>query len=39
MDWNLSKDHKMIKETVGKISRRELAPRAAEIDKTHSFVG
>ena len=38
MDLNLSKDHKIIKETVGKIAQKELASRAAEIDKTHSFV-
>jgi alkylation response protein AidB-like acyl-CoA dehydrogenase len=35
---NLSKDHKIIKETVSKIAQKELALRAAEVDKTHSFV-
>ena len=38
MDWNLSEDHKIIKETVGKIAQKELAPRAAEVDKTQTFV-
>ena len=38
MDWNLSEDHKIIKETVSKIAQKELAPKAAEIDKTGSFV-
>ena len=38
MDWNLSEDHKIIKETVSKIAQKELAPKAAEIDKTASFV-
>src|SRR3989338_11622796 len=38
MDWNLSEGHKIIKETVSKIAQKELAPKAAEIDKTGSFV-
>ena len=38
MDLNLSKDHKIVKETVSKIAQKELVPRASEIDKTHSFV-
>src|SRR3990167_7932271 len=38
MDLNLSKDHKIVKETVSKIAQKELVPRAAEIDRTHSFV-
>lgn len=38
MDWNLNEDHKIIKETVGKIAQKELVPRAAEVDKTGSFV-
>ena len=38
MDWNLSEDHKIIKETVSKIAQKELVPKAAEIDKTGSFV-
>ena len=38
MDLNLSKDHKIVKETVSKIAQKELFPRASEIDKTHSFV-
>ncbi|PIQ88225.1 MAG: acyl-CoA dehydrogenase, partial [Candidatus Omnitrophica bacterium CG11_big_fil_rev_8_21_14_0_20_42_13] len=38
MDWNLSEDHKIIKETISKIAQKELAPKAAEIDKTCSFV-
>ena len=38
MDLNLSKDHKIVKETVSKIAQKELIPRASEIDRTHSFV-
>lgn len=38
MDWNLGKDHKIVKETVSKIAQKELVPRASEIDKTHFFV-
>ena len=38
MDLNLSKDHKIVKETVSKIAQKELVPRASEIDRTHSFV-
>ncbi|GBE02623.1 acyl-CoA dehydrogenase [bacterium BMS3Bbin06] len=38
MYWNLSEDHKIIKETVSRIAQKELASRASEIDKTHSFV-
>jgi butyryl-CoA dehydrogenase len=38
MDWNLSEDHKIIKETVSKIAQKELVPKAAEIDKSGSFV-
>jgi len=38
MDFNLNDDQKLVKETVSKIAQKELAPRAAEVDKTHSFV-
>ena len=38
MDWNLSEDHKIIRETVDKIAQKEIAPRAAEIDRTLSFL-
>ena len=38
MDWDLSEDQKIIKETVNKIAQKELAQSAAEIDKTGSFV-
>ncbi|OGX19756.1 MAG: hypothetical protein A3K83_07535, partial [Omnitrophica WOR_2 bacterium RBG_13_44_8b] len=38
MDLNLSKDQELVRETVRKIAQKALAPRAAEIDKTHSFV-
>jgi alkylation response protein AidB-like acyl-CoA dehydrogenase len=38
MDWNLSEDNKIIKETISKIAQKELAPKAAEIDTTCSFV-
>lgn len=38
MDLNLSKDQELVREAVRKIAQKELAPRAAEIDKTHSFV-
>jgi alkylation response protein AidB-like acyl-CoA dehydrogenase len=35
---NLSKDQELVKETVRKVAQKELAPRAVEIDKIHSFV-
>lgn len=38
MDSNLSEDHANVKEIISKIAQNELAPRAAEVDKTHSFV-
>jgi butyryl-CoA dehydrogenase len=38
MDWNLTEDQKLVKETVGKIAQKELAPRAAEVDNTGSFI-
>jgi len=38
MDFQLTKDQKLVRETAGKIAQKELAPRAAEVDKTHSFV-
>jgi alkylation response protein AidB-like acyl-CoA dehydrogenase len=38
MDWNLTEDQKLVKETARKIAQKELVPRASEIDKTHSFV-
>jgi len=38
MDFQLTKDQKLVRETTGKIAQKELAPRAAEVDKTHSFV-
>ena len=38
MDLNLSKDQELVREAVRKIAQKELAPRAAEIDKTYSFV-
>ncbi len=38
MDWNLTKDQELVRETVRKIAQKELVPRAAEVDKTHSFV-
>lgn len=36
---NLTNDQKMIQETVGNISRKELAPRADNVDKQQSFPG
>lgn len=38
MDLNLSKEQELVRETVRKIAQKELVSRAAEIDKTHSFV-
>lgn len=38
MDWNLTEDQKLVKETVGKIAQKELVPRAAEVDNTGSFI-
>lgn len=35
---NLTKEQDLIRETASKIAQKELAPKAAEIDKTHSFV-
>ena len=37
MGLALDEDHRMIKEYVAELSRKEFAPRAAEIDKTASF--
>jgi len=38
MDFQLTKDQNLVRETAGKIAQKELAPRAAEVDRTHSFV-
>lgn len=38
MDLSLSRDQELVRETVRKIAQKELAPRAAEVDKTCSFV-
>jgi butyryl-CoA dehydrogenase len=38
MYWNLSENHKILKQTINKIAQKELAPRAVAIDKAHSFV-
>lgn len=38
MYLNLNKKQELVRENVRKIAQKELVPRAAEIDKTHSFV-
>ena len=38
MEWNLTKDQQLVRETVSKIAQKELAPKAAEVDRTGSFV-
>jgi alkylation response protein AidB-like acyl-CoA dehydrogenase len=38
MDLSLTKDQELVRETVRKIAQKELAPKAAEIDRTGSFV-
>jgi butyryl-CoA dehydrogenase len=38
MDLSLSKEHTIIKETISKIAKKELIPRASEIDRTYFFV-
>lgn len=37
MDFNLTSEQKLIQETVGNIAEQELAPKAAELDKTQGF--
>ncbi|HQM30721.1 MAG TPA: acyl-CoA dehydrogenase family protein [Syntrophales bacterium] len=37
MDFRLSDDQKMLRDTVRRIAETEFAPRAAEIDKTEKF--
>ena len=37
MDFELSEDQKLLKETFRKISLNEFAPRAAEIDEREEF--
>jgi len=38
MNLNLNKEQELVRKAVGKIAQKELAPRAAEVDKTGSFV-
>ena len=38
MDLSLTKDQELVRETVRKIAQKELAPKAAEVDRTGSFV-
>lgn len=37
MDFDLTAEQKLIQETVGNIAEQELAPKAAELDKTLAF--
>ena len=37
MEFQLSEERRLIQETVRKIVQKEIAPRASEIDQTHSF--
>jgi len=37
MNFNLNKDQELVRETVSKISQKELVLKAAEVDTTGSF--
>jgi butyryl-CoA dehydrogenase len=37
MDFNLSEEHQILRETVREFTAKEVAPGAAERDKTHEF--
>jgi butyryl-CoA dehydrogenase len=37
MDFELTPEQKLIRDTAHDLARREIAPRAAQIDKTHEF--
>jgi len=37
VDFELTPEQKMIRDTARDLAKREIAPRAAEIDKTHEF--
>ena len=37
MDFELTSEQKLIRDTARDLAKREIAPRAAEIDKTHEF--
>lgn len=37
MDFNLTSEQKLIQQTANEIAQKELAPRAAEIDRTYTF--
>ena len=37
MDFRLSDDHRLLRDTVRDFARREVAPVAEELDRTHSF--
>ena len=37
MDFQLSEDQKLLKQTMRKISLKEFAPKAAEIDEREEF--
>ncbi|HCW92703.1 acyl-CoA dehydrogenase family protein [Flexistipes sinusarabici] len=39
MDFNLSEDHKILKDSVADFVKKELAPAAAEIDSMHEIPG
>src|SRR5579862_4905612 len=37
MDFELSQDHRLLRNTVREFAEREVAPVAEELDRTHSF--
>ncbi len=37
MDFELNEEHRMVRDMVRDLARNEIAPRAAEVDKTESF--
>jgi len=37
MDFELTSEQKLIRDTARDLAKREIAPRAAQIDKTHEF--
>ncbi len=37
MDFELNEEHRMVRDMVRDLARSEIAPRAAEVDKTESF--
>ena len=37
MDFELTPEQKLIRDTARDLSQREIAPQAAQIDRTHEF--